>query len=167
MDQGVFSSVATYTVHEPPVSDSDRVDRAVELAFVKDGFSWLTAIFPPLGFLSHGLWLMAIAYLAGTGLLSYVLAQAKVDPDWIGLIILMINIYLGFEISTLRRWMLDQKGWRMLGVVNGRSIAECERRFFESWLPDQPVIQSDTPKTPGNPTSASGGSRFWPFGAGA
>lgn len=156
--------MATYTVHEPPVSDSDRVDRAVELAFVKDGFSWLTAIFPPLGFLSHGLWLMAIAYLAGTGLLSYVLAQAKVDSDWIGLIILMINIYLGFEISTLRRWMLDQKGWRMLGVVNGRSIAECERRFFESWLPDQPVIQSDTPKTPGNPT-ASGGSRFWPFGA--
>ena len=157
--------MATYTVHEPPVSDSDRVDRAVELAFVKDGFSWLTAIFPPLGFLSHGLWLMAIAYLAGTGLLSYVLAQAKVDPDWIGLIILMINIYLGFEISTLRRWMLDQKGWRMLGVVNGRSIEECERRFFESWLPDQPVIQSDTPKTPGNPSGTPGGSRFWPFGA--
>ncbi|MBY0560742.1 DUF2628 domain-containing protein [Hyphomicrobium sp.] len=156
--------MATYTVHEPPVSDSDRVDRAVELAFVKDGFSWLTAIFPPFGFLAHGLWLMAIAYLAGTGLLSYVLTKAKVDPDWIGLIILMFNIYLGFEISTLRRWMLDQKGWRMLGVVNGRSIAECERRFFESWLPDQPVIQSDTPKAPGNPTSA-GGSRFWPFGA--
>jgi hypothetical protein len=167
MDQGVLSSVATYTVHEPPISDADRVDRAVELAFVKDGFSWLTAIFPPLGFLAHGLWLMAIAYFAGIGLLSYVLAQAKVDPDWIGLIILMINIYLGFEISTLRRWMLDQKGWRMLGVVNGRSITECERRFFESWLPDQPVIQSDTPKGPGNPKAPPGSSRFWPFGAGA
>lgn len=159
--------MATYTVHEPPVSDSDRVDRAVELAFVKDGFSWLTAIFPPLGFLANGLWLMAIAYLAGTGLLGYVLAQLKVGPDWIGLIIFLLNIYLGFEISTLRRWMLDQKGWRILGVVNGRSIVECERRFFESWLPDQPVIQSDSPNGSGKPGAASGGSRVLPFGAGA
>ncbi|WP_045837524.1 DUF2628 domain-containing protein [Hyphomicrobium sp. 99] len=159
--------MATYTVHEPPVSESDRVDRAVELAFVKDGFSWLTAIFPPLGFIANGLWLMAIAYLAGTGLLSYVLAQAKIDPDWIGLIIFMINIYLGFEISTLKRWMLDQKGWQMLGVVNGRSIAECERRFLESWLPGQPVIQSDTPNGSGKAATGSSGGRFWPFGAGA
>lgn len=159
--------MATYTVHEPPVSDSDRVDRAVELAFVKDGFSWLTALFPPIGFLANGLWLMALAYLAGVGLLSYVLTELKVDSGWIGLIIFMIDIYLGFEMSTLKRWMLDQKGWQMLGVVNGRSIVECERRFFESWLPDQPVIQSDSPNGSGKPSGASGGSRFWPFGAGA
>ena len=158
--------MATYTVHEPPVSDSDRVDRAVELAFVKDGFSWLTAIFPPLGFIANGLWLMAVAYLAGVGLLGYVLTVLKVDPNWISLIIFMINLYLAFEISTLRRWMLDQKGWQMLGVVNGRSIAECERRFFESWLPGQPVIQSDTPNGTGKPAAGSGG-RFWPFSAGA
>lgn len=163
----MLSSVATYTVHEPPVSDSDRVDRAVELAFVKDGFSWLTAIFPPLGFIAHGLWLMAVAYLAGVGLLGYVLTAMKVDQSWISLIIFMINLYLAFEISTLRRWMLDQKGWQMLGVVNGRSIAECERRFFESWLPGQPVIQSETPGGTGKPAAGSGGSRFWPFGAGA
>ena len=52
----------------------------------------------------------------------------------------MINIYLGFEVSTLKRWMLEQTGWQTLGVVNGNSIAECERRFFESWLPAQPII---------------------------
>ncbi len=157
--------MTTFTVHEPPVSDSDRVDRGVELEFVKDGFSWLTAIFPPLGFLANGLWLMAIAYLAGASLLGYVLNAMKVDPNWIGLIFLAINIYLGFEVSTLKRWMLDQKGWQTLGVVNGKSIAECERRFFESWLPDQPVIASDAP---GSGTSSTArGSRFWPFGAGA
>jgi hypothetical protein len=159
--------VATYTVHEPPVSDADRVDRGVELEFVKDGFSWLTAIFPPLGFIANGVWLMAVAYLAGAGLLGYVLNQMKVDPSWIGLIFFAINIYLGFEISTLKRWMLDQKGWQMLGVVNGRSIAECERRFFESWLPNQPVIATDSPNGPGGASASSRGSRFWPFGAGA
>jgi hypothetical protein len=157
--------VATYTVHEPPVSESDRVDRGVELEFVKDGFSWLTAIFPPLGLLANGLWLMAIAYLAGAGLLGYVLNALKVDPTWISLIFLAINIYLGLEVSTLKRWMLDQKGWQTLGVVNGRSIAECERRFFETWLPDQPVIASDASNSSGTPSAPPRGSRRWPFGA--
>lgn len=159
--------MATYTVHEPPQSDSDRVDRGVDLEFVKDGFSWLTAICPPLGFLANGLWLMAVAYLAGAGLLGYALQALKVDAGWISIIFLMINIYLGLEISTLKRWMLDQKGWQMLGVVNGRTMAECERRFFESWLPDQPVIATDNGNGPGAPSAAGRGSRFWSFGAGA
>jgi hypothetical protein len=52
----------------------------------------------------------------------------------------------------------------MVGVVNGKSIAECERRFFEGWLPEQPVIASDRS---GGTSSRVRGSRFWPFGAGA
>jgi hypothetical protein len=155
--------VSTYTVHESPQSDADRVDRGVELEFVKDGFSWLTAICPPLGFLANSLWLMAIAYLAGSALLGYLLQTLKVDPSVMGLIFLTINVYLGFEVSTLKRWMLDQKGWQTIGVVNGKSMAECERRFFESWLPEQPVITSDAT----NGMSSGSGSRFWPFGAGA
>ena len=152
--------MATYTVHEPSQSDADRVDRGVELEFVKDGFSWLTAICPVFGFIANGIWLMAIAYLAGAALLGYLLHALGMDPGWISIIFLMINVYLGFEISTLKRWMLDQKGWQMLGVVNGRSIAECERRFFESWLPEQPVITSDRKPGSGLPSVRS---RFWPF----
>jgi hypothetical protein len=157
--------VATYTVHEPPDADSDRVDRGVELEFVKDGFSWLTAICPLLGFIGNGLWLMAAAYLAGAGLLAYLLQALKVAPELTGIFFLMLNINLGFEISTLKRWMLDQKGWQMLGVVNGRTMAECERRFFESWLPQQPVIASGEigQKNP----QPQGSLRFWPFGASA
>lgn len=157
--------MATYTVHEPSQSEADRVDRGVELEFVKDGFSWLTAICPPLGFLANGIWLMAIAYLAAAGFLGYVLAAAKVSESWISLIFLAINIYLGFEVSTLKRWMLDQKGWQMVGVVNGKSEAECERRFFETWLPAQPVIASEASN--GTATIPMRGSRFWPFGSGA
>jgi hypothetical protein len=155
--------VSTYTIHEPPQSDADRIDRGVELEFIKDGFSWLTAVCPPLGFIANGVWLMAIAYLAGSALLGYILYALKIDPDWIGLIFLIINIYLGFEVSTLKRWMLDQKGWQMLGVVNGKSIAECERRFFEGWLPEQPVITSDDAS---RRSSGPSRGRLWPFGAG-
>jgi hypothetical protein len=158
--------VVTYTVHEPPVPEADRVDRGSELEFVKDGFSWLTAICPPLGFLANGLWLLAIAYLVAASLLGYVLNAMKVDPNLTGLLFLMFNIYLGFEVSTLKRWMLEQTGWQTLGVVTGKSIAECERRFFESWLPSQPILTAGTPGASVRDGAAPRrGSRFWPFGS--
>jgi hypothetical protein len=159
--------VVTYTVHEPPDPGSDRVDRGVELEFVKDGFSWLTAICPPIGFLANGLWLFALAYLVGAGALGWALNALKLGPQMTGVVFLIINIYLGFEISTLKRWMLEQTGWQALGVVTGKSIAECERRFFESWLPAQPIIAGETAGQLGSsvpPATVRRGSRFWPFG---
>jgi hypothetical protein len=159
--------VVTYTVHEPPSPEADRIDRGVELEFVKDGFSWLTAICPPLGFIANGLWLFAVAYLVAATALAWGLAALKVDAQWISLLFIMLGIYLGFEISTLKRWMLEQTGWQTLGVVTGRSIEDCERRFFESWLPAQPIITARAPGEAGEPAVASPrrGSRFWPFGA--
>lgn len=159
--------MVTYTVHEPPDPGSDRVDRGVELEFVKDGFSWLTAICPPIGFLANGLWLFALAYLVGAAALGWALSALKLGPQMTGFVFVLINIYLGLEISTLKRWMLEQTGWQALGVVTGSSIAECERRFFESWLPEQPIIAGEAGQA-GIPIPPSGavrrGSRFWPFG---
>lgn len=159
--------MVTYTVHEPPTPEADRIDRGVELEFVKDGFSWLTAICPPLGFIANGLWLFAVAYLVAATALAWGLAALKVDAQWISLLFIMLGIYLGFEISTLKRWMLEQTGWQTLGVVTGRSIEDCERRFFESWLPAQPIISARAPGEVGLPPAAPPrrGSRFWPFGA--
>jgi hypothetical protein len=159
--------VVTYTVHEPPVPEADRIDRGAELEFVKDGFSWLTAICPPVGLLANGLWLFAIAYLVFATGLGWALTALKVDQNWIGVLFLMLNIFLGFEISSLKRWMLDQMGWTTLGVVNGASIAECERRFFESWLPGQPILTAGaTGDSPGSAVIPRRGSRFWPFASG-
>jgi hypothetical protein len=159
--------VVTYTVHEPPDPGSDRVDRAVELEFIKDGFSWLTAICPPIGFVANGLWLFALAYLVGAAVLGWAFNALKLGPQLTGLVFLIVNIYLGFEVSTLKRWMLEQTGWQALGVVTGKSIAECERRFFESWLPGQPIIAGGSVESGASgatPVPARRGSRFWPFG---
>jgi hypothetical protein len=147
--------------------NSDRIDRGVELEFVKDGFSWLTALFPLLGFLANRLWLIAGGYLVAVSLLIWALTALKIDQQWIGIIFLMLNIFLGLEISTLKRWMLEQKGWQTLGVVNGRSIADCERRFFEGWLANQPIIAAGATDTVDRSAPAArGGFRFWPFGSG-
>ena len=35
---------------------------------------------------------------------------------------------------------LSRRGYRMLGTVTGRTEIDCERRFLESWLPQQPAI---------------------------
>ena len=63
-----------------------------------------------------------------------------VDQRWVGLAGLALNLMIGFEADTLRRWALERRGWRTLGSVTGKTAAECERRFFESWLPTQPII---------------------------
>ena len=30
----------------------------------------------------------------------------------------------------------------MLGSVSGRTVDECERRFFDGWLPSQPILSA-------------------------
>lgn len=151
--------MVTYTVHEAPNPAADRVDRADELRFIKDGFSWMTAFFPPLGLAAKALWLALLAYMVAVTLLGLLLNAAGTDPQWIVLMMMALSLYLGFEVSTLERFMLDRAGWRTLGSVTGRNIADCERRFFETWLPDQPVITVSRNQQPG----ASGGTL--PFGA--
>ena len=132
----------TYTVHEPSQPDADRVDRASALKFVKDGFSWITAFCPPLGLAMSGLWLPLLAYVVFVSAAVALLMALGVSEAWLSLLVIALNVYLGFEQSTLQRWMLDNAGWSMLGSVTGKTLAECERRFFESWLPGQPMIAS-------------------------
>lgn len=149
-----------YTVHEPELPPADRLDRAEELRFVKDGFSWVTALFPPLGFAARQLWWAVLAYIGVVALVTATLNALHFNADLITLVVLALNLYLGFEASTIERWFLDQQGWTTIGSVTGRSRADCERRFFENWLPGQPVITASTKL--GGSLRGSGG---WPFGA--
>jgi hypothetical protein len=131
------------TIHEPPAPAADRVDHADQLMFVRDGFSWGAALFAPFWMLAHRLWLVLLAYVAGTLALRFALVALGVDAGWIALVLLAINVALGFEAASLIRWTLERRGWKYLGAVAGRSIVECERRFFEAWLPHQPLVRPD------------------------
>ena len=161
--EGSLNSVVTYTVHEPASPQPDRLDRADELQFVKDGFSWITALFPPLGYAANSLWLPALAYLVFVSALAWALAKLGISETQISLFVIALNIYLAFELSTLKRWSLDNSGWTTLGTVSGRNLAECERRFLETWLPAQPIIQGNKPTA--HADSDSRRTIGWPFGA--
>ena len=135
----------TYTVHEGPAHPTDRVDRAEALTFVKDGFSLQAFILGPLWLLAHRLWLGALCY-------AVVAIAILVANEWLGLPLvaailafLGLHLVIGFESDSIARAGLEQNGWSSIGSVSGTSPLECERRFFETWLHDQPVLS--TPAT--------------------
>jgi hypothetical protein len=138
----------TYTIHERPDPAADRVDRAEALVFVKDGFSWLAALFTPLWLIAHRLWWPLLGYIAISGAFQLVQLTVAFDQRWLGLAAFALNVLIGFEADTLRRWGLQRRGWQTVGTVSGKTADECERRFFDGWLPKQPIIAAGTQSPP-------------------
>ena len=146
----------TFTVYEPPAAAADRLDRAESLVFVKEGFSWVAAAVAPFWLIANKLWLALLGY-AGTvlvlqaGLWAFGLGQRP-----LGYAIAALNLLVGLEADSLKRWTLERNSWQPAGTVNGRNVEECERRFFDNWLPRQPMIRPANLSGPGS--LGSGGS---------
>src|SRR5262245_20531570 len=136
---GFQRPMQTYTVHEPPHPPAERIDRAASLVFIKDGFSWVAALFAPFWLIAHRLWWPLLAYIVLSGVFEIVRWVGVLDSGWVTMAVVALHLLIGFEADTLRRWALERRGWRTLGSVLGRNYAECERRFFDAWLPEQPV----------------------------
>ena len=135
----------TYTIHEQPDPAADRIDRAERLVFVKDGFSWAAALFAPIWLIVHRLWWPLVGYVAISAVFEIAQNIGSFDQRWLGLAGLALHLLIGFEADTLRRWGLERRGWRTVGTVTGASAAECERRFFDAWLPTQPILAAGPP----------------------
>jgi len=130
----------TYTIHERPDPAADRIDRAEALVFVKDGFSWTAALFAPIWLIVHRLWWPLLGYVLLSIALQLPQHLFDFDQRWLALAGLAVNLMVGFEADTLRRWGLERRGWHTVGTVSGKTAAECERRFFDAWLPSQPIL---------------------------
>lgn len=122
--------MSTYIVMAPPeyenlAGDPRQTDR---LAFVPDGFSFLAFFFSPIWLLFHRMWLVLLGYLAVT-LVIELLAQSF-NSGAIGLAAMIVSILFALEAQALRRWSLGRKGWRVVGVVEGKGVAEAELRFL-------------------------------------
>lgn len=166
----VEEHVKSFTVHEGPDHPSDRIDRGEALVFVKDGFEWGAALLPPVWMVVAGLWLLVPVYvLLFVGSIAG-LAGIGLPTAAIGAIVLAFHLVIGFEAGSLRRWHLENRGWQTLGAVQGRTRAECERRFFETWstASPPPVDWSRGDIAEANDVLASGqpqtGRSWWPFG---
>lgn len=136
--------MSVYTVHEPPQPPADRIDRAEAMVFIKDGFNWPAFLLGPLWLLFNGLWQGFLLYGAVLALIIAGINALSVDPGWISLAIVGLNAVVAYEAHALREWALGARGWEQVGSVMGATESECERRFFEGWLPTQAPLREHT-----------------------
>jgi Protein of unknown function (DUF2628) len=135
----------SFSVHEAPHPAADRIDRAEALEFVPDGFLKKAFLLPPLWLASRGVWVGVLAYAAAAVAILSV-AWALMLPTLITLL-LFVGLHLIFasECDEMLRSHLTARGWTMIGQVTGTGRLDCERRFYDQWLPTAPVMQPTAP----------------------
>ncbi|MCV3206325.1 DUF2628 domain-containing protein [Mesorhizobium sp. YC-39] len=115
--------MAIYVVMEPPGS-SEKPDTA----FVRDGFSWLGFLVPPLWLLWHRLWIEAALAFVVMAVLS-MLAE-KLGLGLAGsLLSLLVSLYVGLEGAALRIGALRRRGWHEWGVVEADRLDDADTRY--------------------------------------
>ena len=132
--------MAVYVVMEPPgVPPGETSDSAM---FIRDGFSVLAFLVPPIWLLWKRLWIeAALAFAAAVGLAA--LGQAA----GFGLIgpamSLLVSVYVGLESSALRIAAYRRRGWTDRAAIAGK-LDEVESRYFSA-------AHADTPAPPDAP----------------
>jgi hypothetical protein len=126
--------VQTYTVHEPQPAPEDIAERAERLVFIKEGFSVLAFIAPPVWLAVHRLWLELGVYIAATAGIGALVKLADVPDQAGGWAAFAVSLIVAFEARDLYRSALEKRGYALKAVVSGGSQDECEQRFLAEWL---------------------------------
>ncbi|RWH77249.1 MAG: DUF2628 domain-containing protein [Mesorhizobium sp.] len=135
--------MAIYVVMEPP----GRGEKPDTTAFVRDGFSWLGFLVPPLWLLWHRLWIEAALAFVAMALLSMLaegLSLGLAGP----LLSLLVSLYVGLEGQALWIAALRRRGWHEWGVVAAGSIDDADTRYVleaEAHLDEQAPAQRIVP----------------------
>ncbi|MFE0016256.1 DUF2628 domain-containing protein [Mesorhizobium sp. NPDC059054] len=135
--------MASYIVMEPP---SDGLDTRPEgTRLIRDGFSWVGFILPPLWLLWHRLWFAAVLAFVILGALSFVgesegLALAG------SLLTLLVSFIVGFEGVALRVAALRRAGWTEWGIVEAENFADAETRYAFGRQPSEPAVEPTEPR---------------------
>ena len=147
-----------YTVHEPGRPAQALDERADGVVFVKEGFTGWGFLFGPLWLLFNGLWIeLVLALLLSAGAAALLIESGLEQNQASGLVNLLLMLIIGFEGNSLKRWRLERKGYVFLASVAGKNFEECERRFFDAWLP---TVAKPRPATAAQAAS-SGGPHSW------
>ncbi|ESY69315.1 DUF2628 domain-containing protein [Mesorhizobium sp. M0051] len=128
--------MTAYVVMEPP----GRSERADTTAFVRDGFTWLGFLVPPLWFAWHRLWIEAALAFVVMGLLSMLGQKLGLGPA-ASLLSLLVSLYVGLEGQGLRISALRRRGWHEWGVVEAGWLDDADTRYAleAEALSDQPA----------------------------
>ncbi|KQP61451.1 DUF2628 domain-containing protein [Methylobacterium sp. Leaf108] len=124
----------TYTLHLPEhtlAGETQEIDRA---QVVPDGFSWPAFAYGPLWFLYHRLWVAALlvtVLLVGAVVLGQIL---NLRPVAGAAVALLMQLLIGLEASSLRRWTYARQGRPVRDAVVAGSAEEAEIKVVGRWL---------------------------------
>ena len=152
--------MSVYTVHEPPLRAGAAASDVERFAFVRDGFSWWAFLFAPLWMLRHRMWLVLIGYVVVVGVIEIPVRMSGAPALAASLIGILLGLLVGLEAGTLRRFTLNRRGWKNLGVVSGDDLEDAERRFFDAWL-RRTNSPSSAPHAPMPASAACGAEPAW------
>ncbi len=117
-----------YTVHQGPAPASGGDD----VVFVLDGFSWVALIVPPLWALFRSLWAVAAGVIIAALAIAAAAQWAGAPERVTAIVSFAAALLFAYEANDLRRWTLRRRGFRDVGIVMGRNLADAEQRFFEA-----------------------------------
>ncbi|TGT69689.1 DUF2628 domain-containing protein [bacterium M00.F.Ca.ET.159.01.1.1] len=115
--------MAIYVVMEPPAGD-----KAEDIRFVRDSFTWLGFLFSPLWLAWNRLWIEAVLTFVVMAVLSAI--GERLGLEWAGsMLSLLVSLYVGFEGQALRMAALRRRGCREWGVVAADKLGDAEIRY--------------------------------------
>jgi Protein of unknown function (DUF2628) len=136
-----------YNVLAPPAAAGSAGPQPEAFVFVKEGFCWPALYLAPFWLLWRRLWLVFALYVVA------VIAIAMLAEQLPGVVIWFVFVLFGFlvalEANNLRRWTLERRGYRFVGVASGGNAREAEFRFFARWVgskPEPPKPEAPKPK---------------------
>lgn len=116
--------MSAYVVMEPP-GRGEKVDTT---AFVRDGFTWIGLLVPPLWLAWHRLWIeagIAFVVMAALSMLGQNLGLGLAGS----LLSLLVSLYVGLEGQGLRIAALRRRGWHEWGVVQADRLDDADMRY--------------------------------------
>ncbi|MET0528065.1 MAG: DUF2628 domain-containing protein [Microvirga sp.] len=145
--------MTTFTLHLPRDARPGDPAALEEAEIVKDAFSWGAFFFTFLWFFFHRLWLAGLGILVLVFAFGTALELLDVPPVAAAIAALLLQILIGLEANSLRRWTLARHGFVIADVVTAEDRDEAEAKSFARWLGQRPAaaraqVSTPVPSTP-------------------
>ena len=125
--------MAFYTVMTPP-PEGDRREEIEQACLIPESFATAAFLLTGLWLLGKRLWLATLLFVLFWGVLIWLNSRFGLHASALWLIYWAVALFLGIEGNNLVIRKLTRQGWRVSDVVEARTLAEAERRYFERAL---------------------------------
>ncbi len=103
--------------------------------FIKEGFSLWAAFLGPLWLVMKSMWVETGVYIAALITGAILMEAIGFHAQAISAAMLLANLGFGLFARDLLRFHIERKGYKFVSVVNGKTMDECETRFFQNSQP--------------------------------